>query len=360
MTRWGNLCPQCDHVETRDHGPGRRPGTTCCPECDWPMHVVDLDLVDAEPEPDEQLATDGGLSVDELPREHDLPNGGLVVAKEFRGEVSHAVAVDSADRDLYDLLVQILAESGERVRGTFAANVATAFDTLPAAERGLRDIERGGTEIGDRWYGMSITLSAARAIEAHRDRDPLRLAAVGCSGSKYEDDGLMPAKKRYKGAYWSNKSGYGELRDDWRVISAEHDVLHPKTPIEYYERTPDDWRGVPVDSDARLPSGEPVDTRLDLWALNVHEGLATWIAEVTDDVDPRDVELEVLLGKPYREPLETRDVFDALRSPGNLTVSFPFQEVEAAQGGMIQQVDWMSDEIAAAEVATDGGVSDGE
>ncbi|QKY16416.1 DUF6884 domain-containing protein [Halorubrum sp. CBA1229] len=299
-------------------------------------------------------------SGDELPREHELPNGGLVVAKEFCREVRHAVTVDPVDRDLYKLLVHILAEAGERVRGTFAANVATAFDTLPAAMRGLRDIERGVAEIGDRSYGMSITLNAAEAIEAHRDRDPLRLAAVGCSGSKYEDDGLMPAMERYKGAYWSNKGGYGELRDDWRVLSAEHDVLHPEKPIEYYERTPDDWRGVPVDSDARLPSGEPVDTRLDLWALNVHEGLAAWIAEATDDVDPRDVELEVLLGQQYREPLEKRGVFDALRTPGELTVSFPFQEVEQAQGGMFEQIGWMSDEIAAAEVATDGGEPRGE
>ncbi|WP_066418970.1 hypothetical protein [Halorubrum aethiopicum] len=296
-----------------------------------------------------------------MPREHELPTDDLVVVKEFRGHVSHAVTVDSTDRDLYELLIDILADAGERVRGTFAANIATAFDTLPAAERGLRDIERGGTEIGDRWYGMSITLSAARAIDAHRDRDPLRLAAVGCSGSKYEDDGLLPAEERYKGAYWSNKGGYGELRDDWRVISAEHDVLHPETPIAYYERTPDDWRGIPVDSDARLPSGEPVDTRLDLWALTVHEGLAAWIAKTTDDVDPRDVELEVLLGHAYRDPLEERGVFDALRAPGDLTVLFPFQEVEAAQGGMFEQIGWMSDEIdATTAVATNGGATDGD
>lgn len=293
----------------------------------------------------------------EVDREHELPNGGLVVANEFCGHVSHAVTVNAEDRYLYELFVVILSEAGERVRGTFAANVATEFDTLPEARDGLLDIHRGGTDVGDRWYGMSITLPAARAIRTYRDRNSLRLAAVGCSGSKRDDDELMPAKKRYKGAYWSNKSGYGELRDDWRVISAEHDVLHPEAPIAYYERVPDDWRGVPVDSDARLPSGERVDSRLDLWALNVHEGLAAWIDEETDDVDPRDVELEVLLGQQYREPLEARGVFDALRAPSELTISFPLQEVEQAQGGMFEQIDWMSDEIAAAEVATDGGDS---
>ena len=294
----------------------------------------------------------------EYPRQHELPNGGLAVVDEFRGHVRHAVTVSPADRPLYELLIEILTEADTKIRGCLAANVATAFETLPAAERGLRDIERGGTSIGDRWYGMSITLSAASAISEYRDRDPLRLAAVGCSGSKYEDDEPMPAKDRYKGAYWSNKRDYGVIQDDWRIISAEHDVLHPETPIDYYERTPDDWRGVPVHTDARLPSGDAVETRLDQWALDVYEELSQWMTSVTDDVDPRDIELEVLLGRDYREPLEDRGVFDALRADGDLTVTFPFQEVEQAQGGMFEQIDWMGDEVeAATEAVTDGGRS---
>lgn len=306
------------------------------------------------------MSEQNGQSMDdiELPRQHELPNGGFAVVDEFRGHVRHAVTVSPADRPLYELLIEILAEADTKVRGCFAANVATAFETLPAAERGLRDIDRGGTGIGDRWYGMSITLSAARAIAEYRDRDPLRLAAVGCSGSKYEDDEPMPAKDRYKGAYWSNKRDYGEIQDDWRIISAEHDVLHPETPIDYYERTPDHWRGVPVHTDARLPSGDAVETRLDHWALDVYEGLSEWMTRVTDDVDPRDIELEVLLGRDYREPLEDRGVFDVLRADADLTVTFPFQEVEKAQGGMFEQIDWMGDEVeAATEAVTDGGRS---
>jgi len=300
------------------------------------------------------MSSDGN----DRPRQHELPNGGLAVVDEFRGHVRHAVTVSPDDRPLYELLIEILVEADTKVRGCFAANVATAFETLPAVEHGLRDIERGGTSIGDRWYGMSITLSAARAISEYRDREPLQIAAVGCSGSKYEDDDPIPAKERYKGAYWSNKRGYGEIRGDWRIISAEHDVLHPETPIEYYERTPDDWRGVPVHSDARLPSGDAVETRLDQWALDVYQGLLDWINDVTDEVDPRDVELEVLLGRDYRDPLEDRGVFDRLRVPGDLSVSFPFQEVEQAQGGMFEQIDWMGDEIdAATEAVTDGGPS---
>lgn len=63
----------------------------------------------------------------------------------------------------------------------------------------------------------------------------------------------------------------------------------------------------------------------------------------------------MLLGRGYRDPLEQRGVFGALRTSADLSVSFPYQEVEQAQG-MIQQIDWMGDEVEAAAV-TDGGRS---
>lgn len=62
-TRWGNKCPQCDHVETRDYGPGRYPSADRCPQCDWPMNCVDLDVIDQEPK--RQLVTDGGVDQSE-------------------------------------------------------------------------------------------------------------------------------------------------------------------------------------------------------------------------------------------------------------------------------------------------------
>jgi len=70
------------------------------------------------------------------------------------------------------------------------------------------------------------------------------------------------------------------------------------------------------------------------------------------------VDLEVLLGQAYREPLEDRGIFDALRTAGDLTVSFPFQEIEQAQGGMFEQIDWMGDQVeAATEAVADDGRS---
>lgn len=46
--RWAKNCPRCEHVEKRDHGPGRTPGADRCPECGWPMNHVDLNVADVE------------------------------------------------------------------------------------------------------------------------------------------------------------------------------------------------------------------------------------------------------------------------------------------------------------------------
>jgi hypothetical protein len=292
-------------------------------------------------------------------RQHELPDGGLAVVEEFRGHVKKAVTVSGSDRSLYELLIEIFAEADIKTRPCLAANLACEVETTGGAADLLADIERGLVSIGDRSYGMSITLPASRVIESHRERPPLQLVAVGCSGSKFDDPDPLPAKERYKGAYWCNKRDYGQLADEYRIISAEHDVLHPHQPIHDYDRTPADWRGVPVDSDGRLPNGDAVNTRLDQWALDVYVGLSEWIVEATDDIDPRDVGLEVLLGREYRNVLESRGVFDALPSPAALTISFPFQDEPDAQGGMFEQIGWMADEVSAT-VATDGGVADGE
>jgi len=291
------------------------------------------------------------------PREHELPSDDLAVSSHWVWGIRDATTVSAADRPLYRLLMDVLADV--RVPDCMPARLASACENLIAVREAVGEIDRGSADVGGVGWGMSYSYRVRDAIETYREREPVRLAAVGCSGSKFEDDGLLPAKARYKGSYWSGKREYGEVcADDWRVLSAEHAVLDPATPIAYYERTPDDLRGIPVDSDARLPTGAAVDTLLDQWALEVHEGLATWLSDVAGGVDPRDVELEILLGRDYRDPLETRGVFDALETPGDLTVSFPFQDIEQAQGGMIPQIGWMGDAVeAATEVVADGGGS---
>jgi hypothetical protein len=163
----------------------------------------------------------------------------------------------------------------------------------------------------------------------------------------------MPARERYKGSYWTTKRRYGEqVSDGWKILSAEYGILDPEEKIVYYEQVPENLRGVPVETDARLPNGLKAQTELDLWAVDVYEGLSQWLQSSVGRSEPHDVELETLVGKKYRDPLVKRDVFDALSDsidiPGELTVIFPFQDVPAAQGGMFQQISWMSDCIEVA------------
>lgn len=265
--------------------------------------------------------------------------------------------VEPDDVPLYRLVMDVLHRAEAHVPDLMPAHLATHCDDLVDARETVTNVERGSIILGGDGpsYGMSYCYATRDAIDAHRDRDPLRLVAVGCSGSKHDVDGAVPAKDLYKGACWTCKRSYGETiatDDEWRVISAAHAVLHPDQEIESYERTPEDLEDIPVDSDQRLPSGDPVDTLLDEWALRVYHELAAWIDTAAGGLDPRDVELEVLLGRSYRDPLEARGVFDALRAPAGLGVSFPFQEEEQAQGGNGNQMGWMTDRVdeAAQEV----------
>ena len=283
------------------------------------------------------------------PREGDLPNGDLAVVG--NRQLSNAgVIVPAAKRPLYELLMELLEDS--HVPDTMPANLAVACDDLVDVRETVSHPDRGSTQINGPAYGLSYLNAVREAVEEHRDREPKTLVAVGCSGSKHDVDGAVPAADLYKSAYWTCKDDYSAtVGDDRRIISAEHAVLHPDAKIGYYERTPDDLRGIPVDADQRLPNGDPVRTLLDLWAVSVYDGLAEWLRNESAGIDPRDVEGEVLLGRRYRDPLETRGVFEALRIPGELKISFPFQEVEQAQGGNGNQMGWMTDEVAAQEEA---------
>lgn len=291
------------------------------------------------------------------PREHDLSGGDLAVSSHWIWGVWDATTVTAEDKPLYRVLRDLLADV--HVPDLMPTRLATACKDLVDVREAVENIDRGTADIGGVGWGMSYCYRVRDAIVEYRDRDPLTLVAVGCSGSKHEDDGTMPARDRYKRGYWTCKRRYGEtIGDDWLIISAEHGVLDPETPIEYYERTPDDLQGIPVDSDARLPSGDDVTTLLDQWALDVYEGLSAWLSSVAGGVDPRDVELEVLLGRNYRDPLDARGVFDALRVRGDLSVRFPFQEVEQARGGQGYQMGWMTDAVdAATEIVADGGTA---
>lgn len=291
------------------------------------------------------------MSADQ-PREYELPDGGIATVKRMRGTVRESVTVPPAKRGFYDLLSDILlSDSPIGIEPVFVAYLTRECDTLPAAEQQLRDVERGTVSLDGAAYGLSITRPAAKAIGDYRDAHTIKLAAVGCSGSKFEDAGLLPAVERYKGSYWQNKRKYGKFcADQMKIISAEHDLLDPETPIEYYERTPDDWEGIFVDADTRLPSGDDVETRLDQWALDVYNGLSQWVNSATGQWGENNVELDILLGQAYIDPLAQRGVFDTLAAPCELTVNHPFQDVPEAQGGLFEQIGWMGDQVEQAKM----------
>jgi len=282
-------------------------------------------------------------------REHDLADGGLAVTEHWAHGVRSSVTVPADDRDLYRLLKSVLDDAS--IPETMPADLAVECDDLVEVHEVVSNPERGSAMVNSSGYGLGYCHQVRDAVEDHRDRPPVRMAVMGCSGSKHNVDEPVPARDLYASGYWTVKERYGDAADDWRVLSAEHAILSPDAEIAYYERTPSDLRGVPVDSNARLPNGDAVRDRLDHWALRVHNGLAEWIAEVSSGVDPRAVELEVCVGEQYRDPLEDRGVFDRLRASAGLSVSFPFQDEPQAAGGMGPQMEWMNSEVA----ATDGG-----
>lgn len=283
------------------------------------------------------------------------------VVDEFLGEVRRRVEVSSEKVGLYELLVEIIeSDEAVSVRDLMPADLAVECDDLVDVLDLLDSVDRGLVDVNGVAYGLSYVLDMKHAIEAYRDRDPVTLVAVGCSASKHEDAELLPAGDRYKGGYWTNKREYYEaVGDDARIISAEHDVLAPSTPIAYYETSVGDLEGIPVDVDDRLPNGDDVATKLDLWAARVYEGLAAWLRDVSSGIDPRDVELQILLGRSYEDPLRERGVFDALRARGSLDVSFPFREVDGLTG-IGKQREWLGNEAERhageePELVADGG-----
>jgi hypothetical protein len=285
--------------------------------------------------------TEPGLRNGTQLREHELPDGALAVSSHWVHGVKDSVRVPTEKRDLYELLKDVL--TSKRIPDTMPAQLAIHCQSLVDVRDAVSKINRGGAIVGDVKYSMSYCYRVRDAIEDHRDREPLTLVAVGCSGSKHRDEEPMPAKDRYNSGYWTCKQRYGEtISDSWRIISAEHAVLDPETQIEYYERTPEDLEGIPIDSPNRLPTGQGVNTLLDQWALDVYCALQRWIDSVGVGVDPRDIDLEILLGRKYRTPLEQRGVFDALRSQGELRIRFPFQENQSAQGGQGFQMQWLN------------------
>lgn len=320
---------------------------------------------------DGELVTDGGRDGhgDRADRHPHKPtpmvvdeHGNDLYLKES-GMRSRQTVVEAEDRPLYDLLMEVLHEADAHCPDLMPAALAERCIHLLHVREVVTNIDRGSSIIGGVGYGMSYCYAVRDAIDEWRDREPITLVVAGCSASKHDVDEPVPACELYRGAYWTCKRDYGQtIGDEWRILSAKHGITDPNELIAHYDQSVEDIEGVPVhaDSDFRLPNGRRVQTFLDRWAVNVYEGIRRWLifAGSHGSIDPRDVELEVLLGRSYRDPLEERGVFNRLRGRGALEIAFPFQEVEQAAGGNGNQMGWMTDEVEdATAVATDGGES---
>lgn len=98
--------------------------------------------------------------------------------------------IDAADRPLYELLVDVLADTC--VPDLVPARLATGCRDLVDARDTATDIERGHCTIGNVSYGLSYCYAIRDAIDDHRDRESLTLVAVGCSGSKHDVNEPVP------------------------------------------------------------------------------------------------------------------------------------------------------------------------
>ena len=226
--------------------------------------------------------------------------------------------------------------------------LAIEFDNLPAIVDTLHRPSDDDRTVYDATLGLSYTKPIVRHVRSALDERPvIDLVAVGCSAAKR--DTTVPARDLYDSAYWTCKRRCGEqAAADWRIVSAEHGLLDPARVTSPYERTVGDLRGVPVDHPGELPNGEPVTTMLDEWALRVHEGLNQWVrSAVGTSIVPRDVQLVVLLGQSYEQPLVERDVFD-LGGEVSSTVAVRFPWREADLSGIGEQMSWLNAEAGVA------------
>ncbi|NUC74770.1 hypothetical protein HTZ84_21135 [Haloterrigena sp. SYSU A558-1] len=130
------------------------------------------------------------------------------------------------------------------------------------------------------------------------------LALVGCGSEKRDEP--TEAKSLYTSTYFAKKRQWAEGCHAWRILSAEHGVVHPTTVLEPYDTAMTD-----------LSDTEAAD----------------WGTEVIDDLRPQITgfdEVVILAGHDYVTPIH--DDLHELVS----TVRWPFQGKR-----LFEQVEWL-------------------
>jgi hypothetical protein len=140
------------------------------------------------------------------------------------------------------------------------------------------------------------------------DTDDRTLVLAGCGKSK--TDTQVPAKDLYTSGYFSLKRTHGEYADKWRIISAEHGLLHPETVVAPYET---EWSDLSDKEEAEL-----VDS------------IVANLQPLLEDIDT----IIFLAGKNYRYP-----VIEAL-DHDDVVIVEPFEQTI----GFNDQMKFMSNE----------------
>lgn len=130
------------------------------------------------------------------------------------------------------------------------------------------------------------------------------LALVGCGSEKR--DKRTEAKSLYTSTYFAKKRQWAEGCDTWRILSAEHGVVHPATVLEPYDTAMADLS----------------DEQANEWATDVMADLRPLLSSFDEVV--------VLAGRDYFDPIS-----DGLRQAA-LTVQWPFQGKR-----LFEQMEWL-------------------
>jgi len=150
-----------------------------------------------------------------------------------------------------------------------------------------------------------------------------RIGIVGCGSSKIEldDDETVPAKDLYDSNYFNLKQQYCETCcDDWRILSAEHGLIHPEKEIGTY--------------DASLsPRSESYigDYEAGKWSVNTAGEF-----DFYDSVNAAYARYVILAGEDYVKHIEAK-------LQKQRYIEFPFRDDNL--GGIGDQMGWLRSEI---------------
>lgn len=113
-----------------------------------------------------------------------------------------------------------------------------------------------------------------------------KLALIGCGAAK--EPGVLPAKDKYSSNYFNLKWDYGDVVcDKQRIVSAKYGLIEPDEEIDDYDVTVRDMNAEDREN----------------WGARVGRELTSTVTSFELDEDELPVEIHLLLGSAYQEPI---------------------------------------------------------